>query len=323
MSTRYEVVPFTAEHLDDAARLLVARHRDHRRAVPALDPAYERPGVARALIEELVSRDYAIGTICFAGGKAQAYLIGTRRSETWGPNVWVEDAGCAALDGEALREAYAAAAAAWVESGRTLHFANVPATDELLHDAWFSLSFGLQHIHAIRAAVGTDFEPPTTPGVTIRPLERADLPAVAVLGLVLPLHVSQSPVFSRMPLETVEEILAEAEKEFGDPRFTEFVAEHDGRIVGISVACSIEESPGNTRMMRAPRTAFLGHAAVSEDARGLGAGRALGHSVMAWARDSGFEWIAADWRSTNLEANRTWSALGFGPSFHRLHRAIV
>ena len=55
----------------------------------------------------------------------------------------------------------------------------------------------------------------------------------------------------------------------------------------------------------------------------LGRGRSLGQAVLAWSRDEGYEWVAADWRSTNLEANRTWSAMGFEPSYHRLHRAIV
>jgi len=45
--------------------------------------------------------------------------------------------------------------------------------------------------------------------------------------------------------------------------------------------------------------------------------------VMCWSRDEGYEWVATDWRSTNLLANRNWTALGFKPSFHRLHRAIA
>jgi hypothetical protein len=48
----------------------------------------------------------------------------------------------------------------------------------------------------------------------------------------------------------------------------------------------------------------------------------VGQAVIAWSRDEGYEWVATDWRSTNLEANRTWRALGFRPSFFRLHRLI-
>jgi len=76
-------------------------------------------------------------------------------------------------------------------------------------------------------------------------------------------------------------------------------------------------------MMRPRSAGFLGFAAVLPEARGLGTGRALGETVMAWARDEGYEWVAVDWRSTNLQANRAWTALGFKPTFHRLHRALV
>ncbi|MEO6350689.1 MAG: GNAT family N-acetyltransferase, partial [Candidatus Limnocylindrales bacterium] len=72
-----------------------------------------------------------------------------------------------------------------------------------------------------------------------------------------------------------------------------------------------------------PRSAgFLGHAAVLPDGRGLGAGRALGQTIIAWSREEGYEWVATDWRSANLEANRTWLGLGFKPSYFRMHRLI-
>lgn len=76
-------------------------------------------------------------------------------------------------------------------------------------------------------------------------------------------------------------------------------------------------------MMRPRSAGFLGFAAVLPDGRGLGVGRALGETVIAWSRDEGYECVATDWRSTNLQANRSWLALGFKPAFHRLHRAIA
>jgi len=319
---RYEVREFTTDALDDAARLLAQRHTRHRLTVPALNPAYEQPDAARLEIEELLARNDASGALVTSGGATLAFVLGAPRPDpTWGPSVWVEDAGSAANDGEALREAYAAAR--WADAGRTSHFVNVPATDDLLHDAWFSLSFGLQHIHALREPVAAEFEPSLAPGLVIRPVERADIPALAEVGLVVPRHVAGSPVFSTIHLPTLDEMLAEADEEFGDRKFTEFAAVYQGRVIGTALCCSMELSPGNTRMMRPVSAGFLGHAAVLPEARGLGAGRSLGQMVMAWSRDGGYEWIAADWRSTNLEAHRTWTAMGFKPSFHRLHRAIV
>lgn len=70
--------------------------------------------------------------------------------------------------------------------------------------------------------------------------------------------------------------------------------------------------------MRPVSAGFLAYAAVAPDARGLGAGRTLGDACLVWARDNGYEWVAVDWRSTNLEADRTWRAAGFRPTFYRL-----
>ena len=41
------IVPFTPDHLDDAAALLAERHRAHRLVEPGLDQRYEDPEVAR------------------------------------------------------------------------------------------------------------------------------------------------------------------------------------------------------------------------------------------------------------------------------------
>lgn len=101
------------------------------------------------------------------------------------------------------------------------------------------------------------------------------------------------------------------------------MVEHRGRIVGTATACSIEVSHGHTRMMRPRRCGFLGFAAVLPEAQGLGVGRALGEAVLGWSRDEGYDWVATDWRSTNLEADRTWRAMGFRPTFYRLYRSIA
>ena len=50
----------------------------------------------------------------------------------------------------------------WVGDGRVNHHVLVPATDEALVDAWFSLDFGQQHLHAIREV------PPASFGVVPR-----------------------------------------------------------------------------------------------------------------------------------------------------------
>jgi GNAT superfamily N-acetyltransferase len=323
---RVEIRDLTDDLLDAAGTLLADRHRAHRQREPALDARYEARALARAEIAQLLARDGATGKAALRGGTLVGYLVGAGRDPSvWGPNMWVDVAGHAASEPEAVRELYGASAGGWVHDGRSNHSVIVPAGDEMLLGAWFSLGFGRQHVHAIRETPGTDFRPAIPPGIDIRRATAADTRALAELDLVAPIHHSGAPVFSRAPIPTFEEALAEIEDEafVDDPRFAAFVAVHDGRVIGCAIGTSIDESREHSGMARPPGAAYLGYGAVLPEARGLGAGRAVGDAVLAWARDDGRRMIVADWRSTNLEANRTWTALGFRPIFHRLHRAIV
>jgi GNAT superfamily N-acetyltransferase len=321
---RYETRPFTRDSVAAASELLAARHRRQRLAWPALDPAYEEPEAVAPLIEEQLGRAEASGVVVYAGGEPIAFVLGAPRpGSIWGANVWVEDCGSAGTDREAIRTGYAAAAAEWAAAGRTRHYVVVPASDVAAVEAWFSLSFGLQHIHAVREPVAADYGPAAYPDLTVRQAEERDVPALVTLDDVLPIHQGNSPVFSPMPVPTEAESIASVVEELHDPRFTTFVAEHDGRIVGSATACLVELSHATTPLMQPLNCGFLAYAAVASDARGLGAGRALADAVLLWSRDEGHQWVAADWRSTNLEADRAWRAAGFKPTFYRLFRSIA
>lgn len=319
---RTEIRPFDQRDLDGAAALLAERHRRHRLAEPALDPAFEDAGVACVAIEAALAADKASGVVASRDGALVGYLLGEEKSKTWGDNVWIEAAGHAATEPAIVREMYAVAAGIWVGEGRVNHHVLVPATDDGLVEAWFSLDFGQQHLHAIREVPGPAFGVVPRSELLIRGKTRDDLDALAALELVLPGHTRLSPVFSTLPAQTFEEAREELEKDLDNPDYTWFVAEHEGVVVGSAIGCALEVSSSYVGPNRPGGAGFLGFAAVFPDARGSGAGRALGESVLAWARDTGYPTIVTDWRSTNLEANRTWPSLGFRPTFRRMHRLI-
>jgi ribosomal protein S18 acetylase RimI-like enzyme len=315
---------FQPVDLDAAAELLAERHRRHRFAEPHLDVAYEDPSAARRQIEALLALDGAGGWVAMRDGHVAGYLVGLARdAATWGGNAWVEAAGHAATDPALIRELYAVAAEAWVAEGRTNHHVLVPATDAALVEAWFSLDFGQQHLHAAREVPGIEFGAVPQSELVIRRPTLADLDALVALERVLPNHLAGSPVFSRLPFQPTDEVVAEIREDLAGSKFAYFVAEHDGRVVGLSVACSLELSSGTVNLVRPNNAGDLAYAAVLPEARGFGAGKALGEIVMAWARDEGYASVATDWRSTNIEADRTWRTLGFRPTFRRLHRAIT
>ncbi len=307
-----------------AAELLADRHRRHRAAEPALDPAYEAASATRSEIEALLAGDRADGWAAVRDGALVGYLIGVSKSESmWGPNVWVEAAGHAASEASAIRSLYATAAERWLADGRANHHALVPASDADLVDAWFSLDFGQQHLHAVMDAPPAAFGVVPRSELTIRRATPADIPALVPLEQVLPEHLALSPVFSRLPPTPEAEVVAELEEDLRNPAYHYLVAEHDGRVIGLALGASLEISTGATGLNRPADAGYLAYAAVLPDARGLGAGRALGEAVLVWSRDQGYRSIATDWRSTNLEADRAWRGMGFRPTFRRLHRAIT
>jgi GNAT superfamily N-acetyltransferase len=323
VSARLEVRRFTPDLLDEAAELLAARHTQHRHAWPGLDAAFEEAEHCAPLIRERLESEGAVGAMSFADGRPRGYVVMSARPETpWGPNAWAEDVGSAG-DGEAVRAAYASVAGELVDNGKRGHWAMVPPSDATLVEAWFSLSFGLQQIYAYREPVASDFQPATREDVVVRRAEERDVRALAELDLVLPHHVMKSPVFSTLNPPTLDEAIADLAGAIEDHKFMIWVAEHDGRVVSEMVGCAVAELSSWSALMRAPNTAVLAYGATFPDARGLGAGRVLTDTFMCWARDEGFAWLATDWRSTNLEANRTWRAMGFRPGFYRLHRHIA
>ncbi len=317
------IVPFADDHLDGAALLLAERHRAHRLVEPGLDARYEEPDAAREEIDALVRSDGASGVAALAGGEVVGFVVGVPRDASWGPNAWVEPAGHAAVRAELVRDLYAAVAERWVADGLTSQYAMVPASDPALVDAWFRLGFGHQHVYAIRETPPAGERTEAPPGLTLRLARRDDLDALARLDVALPAHQALSPVFSRLPLPAVEDARAEYEADFDDPRFTTFVVERDGCVIGSAIACAIEVSSSHTSLALPPGAGFLGFAAVLPEARGSGAGRLLGEAVLAWARETDRAWVVTDWRMTNLLSSRAWPRLGFRPTFYRLHRAIA
>lgn len=286
-----------------------------------LSARYESAATATVEVAAAFGTAGASGAFAVRGGQPVGYLLGfPKPGQAWGPNVWVEVAGHAAADGETLRDLYAVAAAGWVASGLTAHYAMVPATDAELVRAWFRLGFGQQHCHGLR---GLPAQAPVRPaGLTIRRAVREDIPALAELEVELPRHQSLAPVFSAFTGPSAQEAAREWAEDFDDPSYTTFVAERDGRVVGSAVGCALEKSGSHTSLAQPDNAGFLGFAAVFPSDRGHGAGRALGQTVLEWAAQAGFGCVVTDWRVTNLLSSRAWPALGFAESFLRLHRLI-
>jgi GNAT superfamily N-acetyltransferase len=300
--------------------LLAARHAAHRKAEPLLAAKFEDPAVAAVEVEAVLTAGGS-GAVVVEDGEVTGYLLGqSKPGSVWGPNVWVEAAGQAVSQAETARDLYAAAGPEWVQRDLSAHYVLVPAHDAALVDAWFRLGFGLQHVHGICELPDKPSTPPAH--LTIRAAQREDIPILAELDLALPAHQATAPTWSAGEVPSLEEAVADWEESFDDEGFGYLVAEHEGRVVGAAVGCSLDASSTHKSLSQPDHAGFLGFAAVLPEARGLGAGRALGEATFDWMRDAGFTSAVTDWRATNLLSSRTWPRLGYRPSFLRLHRHL-
>jgi ribosomal protein S18 acetylase RimI-like enzyme len=318
---RLEVVPFADEHLDDAARLLAARHARHRRDEPLLPERFEEPGAAGEELLAAWRADDATGAAAIRDGRFVGYLVGAPRDAgVWGENVWIEAPGHAAEEAEAVRDLYALAAARWVDEGRRRHYALVPATDPALVDAWFRLGFGQQQAHGVRELDAAeridDFE--------IREPTEEDIDQLmeSEVDLALARHQGASPVFSGISLPTPDVIREEWHKTLADDEERVLIGFLEGRPVACWSVSDASLSRHYDGLMLPERASYLAFAATVPEARGSGIGVALTAAVMARERDEGYECMVTDWRVTNLLASRFWPRRGFRPMFLRLYRSI-
>ena len=304
------IAPFASEHVPGAADLLTTLHQDHRRIAPLLGPLDHAGAVAA--IETLLGADGTTGAVAIDGSQVVGYLLGTPKTgSAWGPNTWVEPAGCA---GERLRELWAFAAAPWVAAGQCAQYALVPPS---LAPEFFSLGFGLQHVHAAKPVTHPLLHDPR-----VRPATRADIPVLARIDVTFHEHLVASPVFSGLTVTTYDAAVQEWESDIDDPDFWVLVAEVEGVVVGSAIGCDISQSAANRGIIAPSPAAHLAFAGVLPSARGLGLGTALAVAVETRAHDEGYSVICTDWRASNLEADRSWTSRGYAPTFLRLHRLI-
>jgi GNAT superfamily N-acetyltransferase len=308
-----EIQPFADEHLNDAGQLLAARHQRHRVAEPLLSD----PADFRVEIETLWRGDDASGVVGIQNGRVVGFLLGIRKADAvWGPNVWIDPAGHAVERAEEIRDLYEAAAARWVDEGRTRHYTVVPATDGALLDAWYRLGFGQQQALAIREV------PDLAMPAGARVAEERDLEALVELAPLLPDHQDLSPVFSSGPRDTEEELRAEISEDLGNPAIGNLVADVNGQVVGNFVVVPIEMSSMHAGLARVAGASLLGFAVTRPEVRGIGAGLTLTNASFAWARERGYKTMVTDWRVTNLLSSRFWPRRGFRTTFLRLYRSI-
>lgn len=324
------VIPFDETMLTTAGRLLAQRHLRHRGACSLLPGDFEDAGVSRRAVEAAWLRSAGSGVAAVEGQELRGFLLPEGRVDTLrGRTAWVGLAAHALAETAPrmlYRELYAAAAQPWIETGHFVHHVNVPASDPAGLDAWFSLGFGMEQVHALLALSGEDLAAsaasgPTPPdGVTVRRATTADRPELVRVADTIARWHTRPPVWAPAPDDSIAEIRAGIAAALSEDGVAFFIAERDGRVVGYQGY--FPDPPTQDGLTVPPRCVELSVAATVADERRKGIARALMVAGLEWARDEGYGVCSTDWRSANLSAHSFWLARGFESVSYRLTRRI-
>jgi GNAT superfamily N-acetyltransferase len=305
--------------------LLAARQRRNRAISPALPARFEETAAAEAAIRAALAREHAAGFAALDDGRLVAYLIGDLVIDIlWGRSGWIRWAGCAYDPDpgvEPVRDLYAALGERWLDFGVFTHVALMPVPDQALIEAWFSLSFGVEQVHALQdlAEIGERKHTPP-PGIDVRRAGPGDEGHLARLSDVIWRKQVKAPVWAVMMPEYVAGRAAAWSELATDEEVITWLALRGDEPLAVQAYWPAEAEDDN--VMLPEQCAYMSVAATRPEARGQGLNTLLSEIVLHETRAAGYRYVETDWRSTNLLSSRFWPRRGYRPAFYRLVRRI-
>lgn len=313
-----DIIPMAADHLPAAAGLLVARQQRLRARRPELPDSYSTTQ-AETSIRGLLERSGAHGVIAVADGVPIGFLAGYPRAESnWGRACWSPIEGSALGDGvdpETMRDLYAAWSQHFVDRGYFLQYVHAATDEPELERAWFRTGFGAMQAHAVR---DLRLAAPSLPrGISIRNAGPEDLDRLEDLMPLISDQLVRSPAYAIALPERYDALRADWAEDLVEHDAHRWLLERDGHALAIAIFYPAEPGP------MVPDGAWeLAVAMTRPEERGRGWVRTLLAAGFTEARAAGATHCVTDWRTASLATHRTWTALGFRPTHHRLHRHL-
>lgn len=315
-----QLAPFDDSMLNTAAQLLQQRHQRDHQSLPHL-PQCSLEAIQTTL-QTLWQKPLTQGVAAFDGQHMVGYMLGTPSfSAMSGRHIWIYWAGHAAEPSQlpdTYHLMYAALATRWVRQGYFDHYVQITATDRQLADTWFSLSFGLQQAYAVYDLRDYDPARHTAPDtIQVRRGQAGDEAVMYKLADIIWSHQVQSPIFGQKLPEDIEKTRQDYVGLIEDPEAMCWLAEQNGQVLGFQCYFDVEAD-----MFHPERGIELSVGGTFPEARGQGANLALTRHGFIHAKAAGYDYCITDWRTTNYEASRFWTKVGFVPRMYRLVRRI-
>ena len=280
----------SAEHLDAAAGLVAERQERWRFAEPAIPARYVDPAEVRRRIAGQLETEGAFGCVALdPGAELAGFLLGVpRQGGPWGNGFWVSLEASASVEGETMRDLYAAWSQTLVERGALSHYVEVPSAEPAALRAWRQLGFAHMHEYGLRETDVADLAP--VPGITIRRATMDDRAIVERLSGIISGTQARTPSFSPMSPAVLEAERNDYVEEIDGPDgFWLAVDAADGRSLGMTI--SYEPDPG---LAVPDHATYLGSTMTLPEERGRGVARALVRAAEREAATAGFTLLLLD-----------------------------
>jgi ribosomal protein S18 acetylase RimI-like enzyme len=249
----------------------------------------------------------------YRDGQMVGHLYGALLDNpTHGSGVWIGPDGVSFDDGDALAALYAVAAEEWIAKGANEHFVWT-LDDPSTTTAWLDLGFARMHTRGVMRL--HDGHHALADNYTLRRGTLDDLALAIRLDDELERSQSQGPSFSRgLSKASQRDDWVET---LSDPDTRHFIVDTEGAAIAQCVTFPLPNQRSSF-----DGTIHLSAVVVLDGHRRQGIARAMVDAALNDARKRGFVYAETNWRITNREAARYWTAYGFSATYVRLHRTI-
>ena len=318
-----KIIPFSQNHIEPAAKLLAARHKQDRSHQALLPSEFEQIDCARKAIQFILDKDNTSGFVAIQNDEIVSYMLGTLIKEDYlgdKSQGWVYLPSYAFTDTGLLTDLYALIAEHWVKQGCYDHFVHVSANNHALQDAWFSLSFGREQAHGGLHFDKANFREVDQQGITIREATAHDEVYFRQMSQWISRYQVWTPTFAPVTLDYLTQQTESFATLTSDDDATSFLAFKDDELLGYQVYYDVEDDMGD--MMHARGSTELVVAATHPKMKGQGIGRILTQHAFRAMQQGGYKICVTDWRTANRASSRFWVKMGFVPTHYRLVRRL-
>lgn len=312
-----EVRPFQPSYIQDAAELFAHTYEEARRQLPLIP---DRTDVGAFTAKKLTERADHPGYAAFDGKHLVGYMVeGFTLDNFMGrPTGFIIDLfPCTATTENRARIyqlLYKAMSRAWIERGFYGHQFSFFATDDILAQTFFRLSFGMTHFELLR---DLSLPPGEILDVEIRYMDSAR--SVQEIDAVHHAYYPNPPLFW-IPHHYFDEDDAAASQ---PDRVLSGEIEIIAAIVDGEVVAYFELSKGTaeTELLAHPANGQIKGAYSLPEYRGRGIGKALLAEAVRWAKRNQFERLYVEGESANIYGGNFW-ATHFKPVVYSVLRSV-